>query len=126
MRSNGWCGSHWKKSYKALRHTGRLGMFGISTATESSLPGPLRLISVGLGLPLFNPVFQLSLDLSRLIEQACAGEEVIIPRNGHPAVRLVPVGHARPRVFGSMKGRFTVPAEFFEPLPDHELDAWGR
>ena len=49
-------GSHWKKSYKALRHTGRLGMFGISTATESSLPGPLRLISVGLGLPLFNPV----------------------------------------------------------------------
>lgn len=49
-------GSHWKKSYKALRHTGRLGMFGISTATESSLPGPLKLISVGLGLPLFNPV----------------------------------------------------------------------
>ena len=49
-------GSHWKKSYKALRHTGRLGMFGISTATESKLPGPLRLISVGLGLPLFNPI----------------------------------------------------------------------
>lgn len=49
-------GSHWKKSYKALRHTGRLGMFGISTATESKLPGPLRLVSVGLGLPLFNPV----------------------------------------------------------------------
>lgn len=49
-------GSHWKKSYKALRHTGRLGMFGISTATESSLPGPLRLLSVGLGLPLYNPI----------------------------------------------------------------------
>jgi NADPH:quinone reductase-like Zn-dependent oxidoreductase len=49
-------GSHWKKSYKALRHTGRLGMFGISTATESSLPGPLKLVSVGLGLPLYNPV----------------------------------------------------------------------
>lgn len=49
-------GSHWKKSYQALRHTGRLGMFGASTATESSLPGPLKLISFGLGLPLFNPV----------------------------------------------------------------------
>ena len=49
-------GSHWKKSYKALRHTGRLGMFGISTATDSKLPGPLRLLSVGLGLPLFNPI----------------------------------------------------------------------
>jgi NADPH:quinone reductase-like Zn-dependent oxidoreductase len=49
-------GRHWKKSLKALRHTGRLGMFGVSTATESRLPGPLRLINVGLGMPLFNPV----------------------------------------------------------------------
>lgn len=49
-------GSHWKKSFKALRHTGRLGMFGVSTATESSLPGPLRLLKIGLGMPLFNPV----------------------------------------------------------------------
>ena len=49
-------GRHWKKSLKALRHTGRLGMFGVSTATESGLPGPLRLISIGLGMPLFNPV----------------------------------------------------------------------
>lgn len=49
-------GSHWKKSYKALRHTGRLGMFGISVATESGLMGPLRLLKVALGMPLFNPV----------------------------------------------------------------------
>lgn len=49
-------GSHWKKSWKALRSTGRLGMFGISTASESKLPGFLRLLSVGLGMPLFNPV----------------------------------------------------------------------
>lgn len=49
-------GSHWKKSFKALRHTGRLGMFGISTATDSSWGGPLRLVKIGLGMPLFNPV----------------------------------------------------------------------
>jgi NADPH:quinone reductase-like Zn-dependent oxidoreductase len=49
-------GSEWKKSYRALRHTGRLGMFGASTATESSLPGPLKLLKVGLGMPWFNPV----------------------------------------------------------------------
>lgn len=49
-------GGHWKKSYKALRHTGRLGMFGISTASESSLPGPLKLLSVVASLPLFNPI----------------------------------------------------------------------
>ena len=49
-------GSEWKKSYRALRHTGRLGMFGASTATESGLPGPLKLLKVGLGMPWFNPV----------------------------------------------------------------------
>lgn len=49
-------GNHWKKSYKALRSTGRLGMFGISIATQSSLFGPLRLLSTALGMPFFHPV----------------------------------------------------------------------
>ena len=49
-------GSEWKKSYRALRHTGRLGMFGASTATESRLPGPLKLLKVGFGMPWFNPL----------------------------------------------------------------------
>src|SRR3569623_1163045 len=49
-------GNSWKKSYKALRHTGRLGMFGLSKATESGLPGPLRLLGPVRGMPLFNPV----------------------------------------------------------------------
>jgi NADPH:quinone reductase-like Zn-dependent oxidoreductase len=49
-------GSHWKKSYQALRHTGRLGMFGISTASDSRLPGPLKLVGMAAGLPLFNPI----------------------------------------------------------------------
>jgi NADPH:quinone reductase-like Zn-dependent oxidoreductase len=49
-------GSHWKKSYKALRHTGRLGMFGISSAADSRLPGPLKLVGMAAGLPLFNPI----------------------------------------------------------------------
>ena len=49
-------GAHWKKSYKALRHTGRLGMFGISTASESGLIRPLAFLKLALSLPLFNPV----------------------------------------------------------------------
>ena len=49
-------GSGWKESYGALRHTGRLGMFGASTLTESRLPRPLKLLKVGLGMPWFNPV----------------------------------------------------------------------
>jgi len=49
-------GTHWKKSYRALRSTGRLGMFGVSAATASKLPGPLRLGKVALGMPIFHPV----------------------------------------------------------------------
>ena len=32
-------GSHWKKSYRALRHTGRLGMFGVSVASAEWTEG---------------------------------------------------------------------------------------
>jgi len=49
-------GTHWKKSYRALRSTGRLGMFGVSTATSSRLAGPLRLGRTAVGMPFFHPV----------------------------------------------------------------------
>lgn len=49
-------GSHWKKSYKALRATGRLGMFGVSTLTQSSMSRPLRFIKLVLQMPWYNPV----------------------------------------------------------------------
>jgi NADPH:quinone reductase-like Zn-dependent oxidoreductase len=49
-------GGHWKKSYRALRASGRLGMFGISTTTSSKLRGPLRLARAAAGMPLFHPV----------------------------------------------------------------------
>ena len=47
-------GSHWMKSYRALRSTGRLGMFGVSVVTTSKLSGRLRLLPVALGMPLFH------------------------------------------------------------------------
>ena len=49
-------GSHWKKSYKALRATGRLGMFGVSTLTQSGMARPLRFIKLALQMPWYNPV----------------------------------------------------------------------
>ena len=66
--------------------------------------------------------------LSKLIERACAGEEIIIARGTEPVVRLVPVEPSRPRRRpGTLKGLFTVPDSFFEPLPDDELARWeGR
>ncbi len=49
-------GDHWRKSYRALRSTGRLGMFGISTASESGLAGKLKLVKTALQMPFFHPV----------------------------------------------------------------------
>ena len=57
-------GNHWRKSYKALRSTGRLGMFGVSVATTSKLFGPLRLLPVALGMPLFHPLSLMSTNKS--------------------------------------------------------------
>lgn len=65
--------------------------------------------------------------LSRLIERACNGEEIVIARNNEPVVRLVPVGRDEPRKqFGSMKGLIELGPEFFDPLPAEELDAWDQ
>jgi NADPH:quinone reductase-like Zn-dependent oxidoreductase len=57
-------GNHWKKSYKALRSTGRLGMFGISVATSSKLPGPFRLLPAAFGMPFFHPLTLMSANKS--------------------------------------------------------------
>jgi len=66
-------------------------------------------------------------NLSRLIEAACAGEEVVIARGRTPVVRLIPVEARAPkRRFGSMRGRARVTDAFFEPLSDVELKAWGE
>ena len=63
--------------------------------------------------------------LSRLIEQALRGEEVIIARGDKPVVRLVPVDAPRPkRIPGTLKGLIEVPASFFDPLPEDELKLW--
>lgn len=66
-------------------------------------------------------------NLSRLIEKACAGEEVVIARGNRPVVRLVPVAQRVPtRQFGALKGEVVVGDDFFRPLPRGELDAWEK
>lgn len=63
--------------------------------------------------------------LSRLIEEALEGEQVVIARGRTPVARLVPVSSPAPsRKFGAMRGRARVTKAFFEPLPGSELDAW--
>lgn len=49
-------GGHWKKSYSALRHTGRLGMFGVSTASATGIRGKLKLLKAAAQMPRFHPL----------------------------------------------------------------------
>jgi prevent-host-death family protein len=64
-------------------------------------------------------------NLSRLIEKACRGEEIVIARGKDPVVRLVPIGSRKGRrKLGILKGKLVVGPEFFEPLPSEELDRW--
>jgi prevent-host-death family protein len=63
--------------------------------------------------------------LSKLIERAERGEEVIIARGKTPVARLVPYAGEQPkRGFGSMRGRASIGPEFWEPLPEEELKLW--
>jgi len=65
--------------------------------------------------------------LSRLLEQAMAGEEVIIMRSGRKLVRLTPVESAPfRRRLGTAKGDFVVPDDFDAPLPDDVLDEFEK
>jgi prevent-host-death family protein len=65
--------------------------------------------------------------LSRLVERALAGEEIVIARNGKPLVRLTPVPTQRPeRTPGRSKGRIWI-APDFDVMSDEELADWeGR
>jgi prevent-host-death family protein len=56
--------------------------------------------------------------LSRLIERAVAGEEVIISKAGKPVVRLVPYAQKKPpRRLGLLKGKIRI-ARDFDELPE--------
>jgi antitoxin (DNA-binding transcriptional repressor) of toxin-antitoxin stability system len=62
--------------------------------------------------------------LSQLVARAGRGEEIVIAKAGKPIAKLVPLEEPGQRKPGLVKGRLT--KEFFEPLPDEELEAWYR
>ncbi len=59
--------------------------------------------------------------LSRLLEAAESGEEVVITRRGTPVVKLQPVGPlSRKSMFGALKGQIWM-ADDFDELPEEIL-----
>jgi antitoxin (DNA-binding transcriptional repressor) of toxin-antitoxin stability system len=80
--------------------------------------------------------------LSKLVERALAGEEVVLtrgrkripvarlvavePRNPAGEIRALPAFKNGMRPIGLYKGQFEIGPEFFEPLPEEELALWER
>jgi prevent-host-death family protein len=63
-------------------------------------------------------------NLSKLIESALAGEDVVIARGTKPVVRLVPI-ERKPFKFGILKDvlKGEIP-DFLEPMSEEELALW--
>jgi prevent-host-death family protein len=72
-------------------------------------------------MPTFN-IFEAKTQLSKLVEMAENGQEVIIARAGKPVVRVTKLEPVkRPIVFGLLKGKIHVADDFDAPLPDEIL-----
>ena len=63
-------------------------------------------------------------ELSRLVERALKGEEVIIARAGVPVARLTPLQRSGVRNLGQWKGRVRMADDFDFPLSEDELRSW--
>ena len=49
-------GNSWKQSYRALRRTGRMGVFGMSVASASGIKGKLKALKAVVAMPRYNPL----------------------------------------------------------------------
>lgn len=71
-------------------------------------------------------IYEAKTQLSRLVDQAASGEEVIIARGGKPVARLSRLTEPARKVrFGVLKGRVRVSADFDAPLPEDVLKEFG-
>ena len=67
--------------------------------------------------------------LSRLVDEAASGTEIVIARAGKPVARLVPLAEdtAKPRRrLGQLTGKISVSADVDAPLPDDILAGFER
>ncbi len=61
-------------------------------------------------------------NLSRLVDRAAAGEEIVIAKNGKPVAKLVPyTAEQELRPLGRMKGEIWMADDFDDEMPDDWL-----
>lgn len=68
-------------------------------------------------------VYEAKTQLSRLLARVEAGEVIVIKRGDKPVAQLcpLPVPERKDRVFGLERGKFVIPEEFYEDLPEDFL-----
>ncbi len=70
-------------------------------------------------------IYAAKTQLSKLIDRAAHGEDVVIARNGKPVARLTRLDTDRPAIrFGVLKGKITLADDFDAPLPEEILAAF--
>ncbi|HEU5457210.1 MAG TPA: type II toxin-antitoxin system prevent-host-death family antitoxin [Terracidiphilus sp.] len=67
-------------------------------------------------------IFQAKTQLSKLVERAEHGEEIILARAGKPVARLTQLQPEKKKIrFGGMKGKIWIADDFDDPLPEEIL-----
>lgn len=70
---------------------------------------------------IFN-LYEAKTSLSKLVDRAAAGEQIIIAKAGRPLAKLVPLGNGlTPRRPGGWEGKVRIAADFDAPLPPEVL-----
>jgi prevent-host-death family protein len=71
-------------------------------------------------------LYEAKTSLSRLVDRAAAGEEIVIAKAGRPLAKLVPAaGGVARRKPGGWKGRVKITKDFDAPLPAALRRAFG-
>ncbi len=67
-------------------------------------------------------IYEAKTHLSKYVEQAESGQDVIIARGGRPIARLTSISPRKRAIrFGVLKGKVHVADDFDAPLPDEVL-----
>lgn len=73
-------------------------------------------------------IYEAKTHLSKLVEQAESGQDIILARGGRPVAKLTGISTGKRTIrFGVLKGKVHIADDFDAPLPDNILaDFEGR
>lgn len=69
-------------------------------------------------------LYQAKTQLSKLVDRAARGEEIVIAKHGKPLARLVPLAPKPKRVPGALKGKIWEAPDCWAPMTKEEIAEW--